>query len=238
MPRHKQVTDCRKSGGPVSKHCSCEHCTLSVCSVCGASEGGLTTDCPGSKVDFDRQQEVYETNLDYTDERGWHLAGFAYAVEHGQPYVHLAQTNDGTPIARRSPRFEHTKIPPEPPRVDPRTVVAPSTDWIAVDRYAEFQYALAQKAIAWVLADREADDHLAALTRLKDEIGAHLQKDQAPNEHAQELLGKLEHAKIDFHLASQRAEKCDDEFRQVARRLVTALEGPTETADDHGEKKA
>jgi hypothetical protein len=55
MPRHQQVTTCRKSGGPISKFCSCEHCTLSVCSICGAYEGGLTTDCPGTPVSFDRQ---------------------------------------------------------------------------------------------------------------------------------------------------------------------------------------
>jgi hypothetical protein len=44
-----------------------------------------------------------------------------------------------------------------------------------------------------------------------------------PNEHTQELLGKLEHAKLEFRLANQRAETCDDEFRQAARTLVTAL---------------
>jgi hypothetical protein len=85
MPRHQQVTTCRKSGGPVSKFCSCEPCTLSVCSVCGAYEGALTTDCPGERVNFDKQQEVYETNLDYTDARGWH---------------------QGAASKRRSPQFE------------------------------------------------------------------------------------------------------------------------------------
>lgn len=74
MPRHQQVTTCLKGGGPVSKDCTCQPCTLFVCSVCGASEGGLTTDCPGAKVDRAKQQEVRETSLDYTDERGWHLA--------------------------------------------------------------------------------------------------------------------------------------------------------------------
>ena len=223
MPRHKQVTTCRKSGGPVSKMCSCEHCTLAVCAVCGAGEGTLTTDCPGTHVDHDRQQEVYETNLDYTDDRGWHLAGLAYAVEHGQPYVHLAQTDDGTPIARRSARFEGTRVPPEPPRVDPRAVVAPSINWAAVDRIANLQHALSQKAIAWVLADRVADEHSATLTRMEDEVAVHLPKGQEPNEHAQELLKTLEYEKIGFRLANQNAEKCDDEFRQAARKLVAAL---------------
>ena len=58
MPRHKQVTACRKSGGPTSKSCSCEHCALSVCSVCGGAEGTLTTDCPGTQINGDRQQET------------------------------------------------------------------------------------------------------------------------------------------------------------------------------------
>jgi hypothetical protein len=203
MPRHKQVTTCRKSGGPISKLCSCEHCALSICSVCGAGEGSLTTDCPGEHVDSDRQREVYETNLDYTDDRGWH---------------------QGEPTKRRSPRFEHARLPPEPPRVDPRTLVAPSIDWAAVDRTSNLQHELTLKAIAWVLADRVAEDHSITLTRIENEIDAQLPRGSAPNEHARELLGKLEHEKIGFHLASQRAEKCDDEFRQAARKLVVALE--------------
>src|SRR4029078_1255590 len=74
MPRHRQVTTCRRSGGPLSKTCTCEHCALAVSAVCGAGEGSLTTDCPGEKVPYDRQQEVFEPSFDYTDERGWHLA--------------------------------------------------------------------------------------------------------------------------------------------------------------------
>jgi hypothetical protein len=223
MPRHHQVTTCRKSGGPVSKHCSCEHCTLSVCSVCDAGEGGLTTDCPGSKIAFDKQQEIYETSLDYTDDRGWHLA---------------------EPMMRRSPRFESTKLPPEPPHVDLRATIAPSIDWGTVDRNASLQHELAQKAIAWVLADRIADDHSATLTRLEDEVDAQLPRKEAidaitdkvdlsqPDEQTRELLGKLEYEKIEFHLASRRAEKCDEEFRQAARKLVTALESGHVPAHD------
>jgi hypothetical protein len=72
MPAHKHVTTCLKGGGPISKFCPCYHCTLAVCAVCGAYEGGLTSDCPGEKVSFDRQKEVYETNLDYIEGLGWH----------------------------------------------------------------------------------------------------------------------------------------------------------------------
>lgn len=212
MPRHQQITTCRKGGGPISKFCTCQHCTLSVCEVCGAYEDGLTTDCPGSKIDFDKQQEIYETSLDYTDDRGWHL---------------------GELLKRRTPCFAQTKLPPTPPSVDPRTVTAPSIDWDVVDRNALLQHELSLKAIAWVLADRIADDHSATLTRLEDEIDAQMPRSTAgnktvsvePNERVRELLATLEHEKIGFHLASQRVEKCDDEFRQAARMLVSALEG-------------
>lgn len=203
MPCHKQVTACLKGGGPLSKFCTCQHCTLSVCQVCGAYEGGLTTDCPGTKVDFDRQQEVYETNLDFTETRGWHL---------------------GESMKRRVPRFKDTKLPPEPPRADPRTVVAPSIDWTTIDRITDLKHELSQKAIDWVLADRVADDRSAKLARLEDEVAARLPKGQDPNEHVQELLKTLEYEKIGFRLANQSAEKCDEEFRQAARRLVIALE--------------
>lgn len=210
MPRHQQITTCRKSGGPISKFCSCEHCTLSVCAICGAYEGGLTTDCPGVLVDYDRQKEVYETSLDFTEERGWH---------------------QGEPRQRRAPRFTHTRLPPEPPHVDPRTAVAPTIDWTAVDRTAHLQHELAQKAIAWVLADRKADDHAATLTRLEDDktlsIGGKL---------TQALFKQYEHEKISFRLASQRAEKCDDAFRQAARKLVAALEGACAILPDVSKK--
>ena len=225
MPRHKQVTTCRRGGGPVSKTCSCEHCSLAVCAVCGGAEGTLTTDCPGIKVPYERHQEVFETNLDYTDARGWHLLGFAHAVEHGHSYVHENRPGDGTPIPRRSPRFEDTKLPPEPlPATDPRAVVAPSINWVAVDRITDLKHDLTLKAIAWVLADRAADEHSVTLTRVEDEIAPHLPKGQEPNAQALELLKTLEYEKIGFRLANQRAEKCNDEFRQTARKLVAALE--------------
>jgi hypothetical protein len=151
-------------------------------------------------------EEIIETNLDYTDDRGWHLAHNA----------------EGLPIARRSPRFESTEVPPEPPRPDPRAIVAPSIDWNAVDRITDLKHELSQKAIAWVLADRVAEDHSARLVRL--EVAAQLPKGQEPNAHAQELLKMLEYEKIGFRLANQSAEKCNDEVRQAMRKLVVTLE--------------
>lgn len=202
MPRHQQVTTCRRSGGALSKLCTCEHCSLSVCSICGAYEGGLTTDCPGTKVDVDKQQEIYETNLDYTDDRGWHL---------------------GDPSKLRTPRFTTTRLPPTPPPVDPRTVVAPGIDWEAVDRTANLQHVLSQKAIAWVIADRACDDQSAGLARAEDKADA-LRGKQELDDDERALLAALEREKIEFQIACRRVEKCDDEFKQAARKLVTALE--------------
>jgi hypothetical protein len=209
MPRHKRITTCRLSGGPISKTCTCEHCSLSVCAVCGAYEGALTTDCPGARVSFDRQQEVHETKLDYTDDRGWH---------------------QGEPTWRRSPRFEGERLPPEPPHSDPRTLVAPSVDWAAVDRNAALQHELALRAIAWVLADRTCEDRSAALTRIEDEIDAHMAGRDDLDDRGRDLHGQLEREKISFHLTDQNAQKCDDEFRQAARKLVAALEAGPLTA--------
>jgi len=180
-------------------------CLLNGCSVCGAGEGSLTTDCPGRKVTFDKQQEVYETNLDYTDERGWHLAAKNL----------LGKT-------QRTPRFEHTEVPAPPPRSDPRVLVAPTIDWARVDRTTNLQHELAKRAIAWVLADRAAEDSSAVCARLEDQIDE--QRGRDPNAHTQELHDKFKRATIDFQHANQRSEKCDDEFRQAARRLVTELE--------------
>ena len=217
MPRHKQVTTCRKYGGPISDRCGCEFCCLAVCAVCGGAEGSLTTDCPGERINHDRQQEIYETTLDYVDARGWHLAG----------------TDDGIPIAR-SPRFENTKLPPEPPQSDLRAVIAPSIDWVAVDRMLNLQHVLLQKALAWVRADRAADELAATLTRIEDDV-ALMPKGQDPaesNAHARELLKTLEHKKIGYRLTNQRAETCDGEFRQAARTLFAALEESQVAAND------
>jgi hypothetical protein len=238
MPRHKRVTTCRKSSGPVSKHCSCEHCTLDVCAACGLWEGSLTTDCPNAKVEPDKQQEICETRLDYTDARGWHLA---------------------EPTSRRSPRFESkysrtatvccecgTYCPPDldqmhegcrrcgsknvtavealPSPADPRALIAPSVDWTMIDRAADLQRELASKAIAWVLADRTCEEHSAALARIEDEFDTQIADGTALADIGGELLNRLDRAKIDFQLADQRAQRHDDEFRQTARRIVATLE--------------
>jgi len=213
MPRHQQVTTCLKNNGPVSKHCTCAHCCLAVCSVCGGAEGTLTTDCPGEKVSFERHEEVFETNLDYTDARGWHLA----------------QNDDGTPIARRA-HFEHTPQVPVLPRADARAVVAPAIDWAKVDRTMDLQHRLIQKEIAWVLADRACEERSAALARIEDECGS-LRGKTSLDANECDLLGKLEQEKIAFQSACRNVERCDDERKQLARRIVSMLEdGPPNSA--------
>jgi hypothetical protein len=202
MPRHKQETTCCRTGGPTSKSCSCAHCQLDVCSVCGGGEIALTTDCPGTKISGDRLEELCETDLDYTEARGWHLSE-----------------------KRRSPRFEHTGMPPEMPQADPRTLIAPSITWAAVDRNTSLQSELTKKAIAWVLAARTGEECLTALDHIKDEIGKCLANGDAPADLKSELLTRHEHAKEAFHLADQHEQRCDDEFKQVARLIVAELEG-------------
>jgi len=99
--------------------------------------------------------------------------------------------------------------------------LTPDIDWESVDRMDGLRRELAQKAIAWVLADRICDDQSAALTFVEDEVDEQRMQEREPD---RELLGRLEREQIDFRLASQRAEKCDDEFRQAARKLVAELE--------------
>lgn len=80
MPAHVHVTTCLRGGGPISNLCGCEHCCLAVCSVCGAWEGGLTTDCPGESYDIRR---VYESDTaDYTDALGWHDSVIPFMRRH------------------------------------------------------------------------------------------------------------------------------------------------------------
>ena len=228
MPRHRQVTTCRKSGG-LSKHCSCEHCALHVCAVCGAGEGTLTTDCPGAPISGDRLEEILETNLDFTDDRGWHLIGrprsprfespaAPSAAAHG-PLAAVAQGRIvGCVCGWRTPQSAadsddaystHAAL----------AELSPTIDWTAIGRMDE----LTQKAFAWVLADRICEDRSAALTRVEDaKNNIRLLKGHHRDLHT--------HLERDFKIADQRAQKCDDEFRQAARRLVTALEEAAEAA--------
>jgi hypothetical protein len=144
----------------------------------------LTTDCPGLKVVYARQLEIYVTRLDYTDKRGWHQS-----------------------TKPRGPRF--ATVEPDP--IDPLAKILPSTA-LALAGTAPLQLELTLKAVAWVCADRLADDLSATLTSLEEELGARA------------VSKTREYAKIAFQRASQHADKCDDEFRQAARQLVVALE--------------
>lgn len=372
MPRHQQVTNCLR-GGPVTSFCSCQHCTLGVCSVCGAYEGSLTTDCPGETVSFDKQQEIYTTNLDFTDARGWHqgesmkqrsprfvrnpnefpcpacrvwigkpcnqeVSGVG-PITHGADGIsyHMdrinaasmeneverlrsenrrlqemgklqsrtverlldrlrriketATTETSTSDVKHFPRVAWSKdrgysaggcscgwqvppnvtdaddayamhmalvrtapiieneaptelLKPTPARFESCSPLSGSIDWSTVDQTTNLKHDLAQKAIAWVLADRIADQHSADLARIEDASNAYMlpRKGQDPDAKTIELLEELEFTKAGFKLADQRAVKCDEEFRQAARKLVEALEkGPpavlTMEAEIVGEKE-
>lgn len=208
MPHHRRTLTCRKTGAALSSTCSCAHCTFTVCDVCGGAaalqgtvlQGTLTTDCPGSRIDVERLTEIAETNLDYTDDRGWHLAQ-----------------------ERRAPRFDGEESSPSPPRVDPRAIVAPTIDWAAIDRMQALQSTLAEKAVAWVLADRRCEDRSAALAAVQDGVG-HLHGKKNLDASERDLLGTLEQEKISFQIACRDVERCDEEFKQVARRLVEVVE--------------
>lgn len=47
------------------------HGGLSLCKICGALEGSLTTDCPGEKVEYKIVEKVYSGELDYKKDKGW-----------------------------------------------------------------------------------------------------------------------------------------------------------------------
>lgn len=211
MPRHQQVTACQ----------------LAMCEVCGAGEGTLTTDCPGAPISGDRLEEILETNLDFTDDRGWHLIGRPRSPRFESPaapsaaaHAPLAAVAQGRIVGCvcgwRTPQSAadsddaystHAAL----------AGLSPAIDWTAIDRMESLKHELTQKAIAWVLADRICEDRSAALTRVEDAENSIRQL----KGHHRDLRTRLER---DFKIADQRAQKCDDEFRQAARKLVATLE--------------
>lgn len=44
---------------------------LAVCKICGGMEGSLTTDCPGEKIPYELDQQVYRGEKDYVEGKGW-----------------------------------------------------------------------------------------------------------------------------------------------------------------------
>lgn len=51
----------------VREKCTDSECneTCFVCSVCGAYEGGLATECPGSKIHYEVQKAIHEGKIDF-----------------------------------------------------------------------------------------------------------------------------------------------------------------------------
>jgi hypothetical protein len=88
----------------------------------------------------------------------------------------------------------------------------------------DLQHDLIKKIIAWVLADRVCDNHMATVDRVKREVDAHLRGGQPASDRDRELLQQLEYEEIGFKLACQREAACDEEMRAAARVLVEELE--------------
>jgi hypothetical protein len=190
------------------------------------------------KVDFDKQTEVYETNLDYTSERGWHLGVGrdreprfekpAAEPRPTEPARHLPLLVSGADVPRvagctcgwRTPRDAHDSDTAFAEHVA-IAKLTPDINWESVGRMEDLRRVLEQKAVAWVLEDRLCEDLSVALTRVEDEVDALRVQDQEPRP---ELRAKLERMDVDFKLASQRTERRDEEFRQAARKLVAELE--------------
>lgn len=40
---------------------------LALCKVCGGLEGALTTECPGEKIPYEKDQEVYRGKIDFVN---------------------------------------------------------------------------------------------------------------------------------------------------------------------------
>jgi len=77
IPEEKK-TDTKHT--PVKCNCNKSHCNicdggLVTCSVCGASEGELTTECPGYKLPRSTMKLVFEGEIDYISHR-WVITKF------------------------------------------------------------------------------------------------------------------------------------------------------------------
>ena len=238
MPSHQQVTTCLRRGGPVSKHCTCAHCTLIMCAVCGSYKEGLTTDCPGVKIDLDKQREIYETPLDYTDARGWHQGAprgrrapsFATtrqaldnAVVHRDEVDRVARLliAEWERVERRAVNLSYVATFADMARVviedrrlacaDPRSIGALAIEGVSVDHSAGLQHELTRRELTRrAIAWALAD-------RECDDLAAVIT--QAGNEDV------ARSTKIDFQGACRRVEACDEAFRQTARKLMGLLEG-------------
>lgn len=68
------------------QNCSCERsgcgiCQggLAVCRRCNGMEGSLPTDCPGERMDEERERRVYAGEIDYRRRRGWVIGASKYS---------------------------------------------------------------------------------------------------------------------------------------------------------------
>lgn len=106
MPKHIQAK-CPDNGGDCGG--TCNYCCLAICSVCGGAEGSLTTDCCGEKMGSEKEQEVYKSDLDYTDEKGWYHTGNKKGGMNGWPspnFFEQCQTTKVTMTTKPAEDFE------------------------------------------------------------------------------------------------------------------------------------
>jgi hypothetical protein len=95
MPKHIQAK-CPDNGGDCGG--TCNYCCLAICSVCGGGEGSLTTECCGEKMGSEREEAVYLSNLNYTDEKGWHHTNESLHQRKSPKFFHQCCTVRVTPV--------------------------------------------------------------------------------------------------------------------------------------------
>lgn len=192
--------------------------TRALCSVCGGYDNSLTSDCPGERISVERLQEICETPLDYTDDRGWHQRAatqprsprFVLPVAHSPRREGVTIT--GCSCGWRAPHRGNSDIA-FTAHYALATIVGDPPIVTLAGGTADLREELARKAVAWVLADQACEDLSIELARLEDEVAA---RGQPQHEQARERV------RVEFHLADVRAQTCDDEFRQAARKLAAA----------------
>lgn len=55
---------------------------LAICKICGGAEGSLTTDCPGERIPYDIDQQVYKGEKDFVKGLGWVIKTSKHSPEY------------------------------------------------------------------------------------------------------------------------------------------------------------
>ncbi len=116
-------------------------------------------------------------------------------------------------------------------------LVAHAVNAVAMLETLESFHELSRAAIAWVLADRTANQKADDLAAIEDERAAELTRpddlgndDEAWRErrerrtHRAAMMERRKGAAEAYALACKREQECDEEWRRVARSLVKSME--------------